>query len=199
MSEELATPIQADADVSARRVVIPVLVALGTAILVMALLAGAFQYMLGIWPTNMTEQQASEFPAPRLQVNPAVDLLEAEQRQRRDLDAGAMPIDAAMSRLLKRDDPLAPLLAPEDVPDSPAKRAMAAQFEAGGARGSGLAPAGVTAGAGTDAMAPPAGDETPNMPGLEDEDTRVPASELSGTPTYRNPDPGSQSQSGGSE
>jgi len=170
----------------------------------MALLAGAFQYMLGIWPTEMTAGQASEFPAPRLQVNPAVDLLEAERRQQKALIEGAMPIEAAMERLLERGDPLAPLLDPADVPDSPSKRAMAAQIAAGRASGGTLAPAGFTAGSGTGAMAPTAGEtgageSGPAMPGLEGEDTRVPASELSGTPTYRTPDPGSQSQSGGSE
>lgn len=183
MSDEAPTPRQLSPDVAVWPVVRPVLLAFAAAILVLSIIAVSFWYALGFLPTNMSRPGSSDFPAPSLQVDPAIDLRRANERGLKALGEEAqLPIEDAMRILLSRRDPYAPLLSESAVPDSAGLRAMRAQ-SASPTGGDGAI--GFDAGARTDAMAP----ETqrrpqPDLPGLGGEQVRVPPSELEGTPNY---------------
>lgn len=184
MSGEAPTPQQLSPNVSARPIVAAVAFAFAIAITVMAILGFAFWYMLGYLPNNTSPQAVTDFPQPRLQVVPKIDLDRSNAAGEAQLtQAAKIPIDAAMRLVAARPDPYAPLLKESDVPDSAGLRAMRAQTAQRPTGGVSF-----DAGARTGAMAPEIdGAPPPDLPGLGGDETRVPAEAFAGTPNYQPP------------
>ncbi len=184
MSGEAPTPEQLSPDVSARPIVGAVVLAFAIAVTVMGLLAFAFWYMLGYLPNNMASQAVRDFPQPRLQVVPTVDLQRSNTSGEAQLtEAAKIPIDEAMRLVTARPDPYAPLLPESSVPDGAGLRAMQAQTAPRSSAGIAF-----DAGARTSAMSPEIeGASPPDQPGLAGEQTRVPAESFEGTPNYQPP------------
>ncbi|ORE98884.1 hypothetical protein [Aurantimonas sp. 22II-16-19i] len=181
MSGEAPAPQQLSPDVAARPIVLAMALAFAAALTVMTLLALAFWYNLGSFPTDMSEQATQDFPAPRLQIVPSLDLHRSRESGEAALTRQArVPIAEAMRLVAARPDPYAPLIADTEVPDDAGRRAMRAQTT--------QRPAGsrsFDAGARTGAMSPAAeGGPPPSLPGLSTDKTRVPAETLQGTPNY---------------
>lgn len=184
MSGQAPTPEQLSPDVSARPIVGAVALVFAIAITVMAILAFAFWFMLGYLPNNTVSRGVQDFPQPRLQVVPKIDLDRSNAAGNAQLtQAAIIPIDAAMRLVVARPDPYAPLLPESEVPDGAGPRAMRAQTA--------QPPSGATrfdAGARTGAMSPTVeGAPPPDQPGLGGEETRVPPEAFEGTPNYQPP------------
>ncbi|WAP68650.1 hypothetical protein [Jiella pelagia] len=128
MSGEAPTPDQLSPDVSVRPIVGAVALAFAIAITVMAILGFAFWFMLGNLPNNTIAQSVTDFPRPRLQVVPKIDLQRSNASGDAQLTQSAkIPIDEAMRLIVSRPDPYAPLLPESEVPDGAGLRAMRAQ------------------------------------------------------------------------
>ncbi|MCE7027999.1 hypothetical protein [Jiella avicenniae] len=184
MSGEAPTPEQLSPDVSARPIVGAVALAFAIAVIVMGLLAFAFWFMLGNLPNDMTSQAVRDFPQPRLQVVPTVDLQRSNASGEAQLTQVAkIPIDAAMRLVAARPDPYAPLLPQGAVPDGAGLRAMRAQTAQRPSGGIAF-----DAGARTGVMSPEIeGAPPPDEPGLAGEQIRVPSGAFDGTPNYQPP------------
>ncbi|WP_157944614.1 hypothetical protein [Mangrovicella endophytica] len=172
MADTLPTLPQESPEVRSGAVAVPMLAVLSVVVAVLALLCGVFWWMFGTLPSRVPEAPVSTFPAPHVTDVGTGELARVRTQGAVDLTVrAAIPIEAAMDAVLARPDPFAPLIPASAVPDSPAVRAIQA-----------LAAAGGTSPRGREAR-PAASGSAATL----DDQARVPASALRGTPGYLPP------------